>query len=585
MRGPFSSGAGFSRLISVAMTTATLSTSAQPALPAPTRLSLRWGLLIVVYGATLLGSGLGNHVLTRHEVLAAYPAKEMLRNGHWIVQMFAGIPRTIKPPTTGWMIAACMAMFRSDAEWVVRLPSVAAAILTALMVAAFTARFYSQATGIIAGLIQLTCYYALKQATLAEADMPLCAAVTAAMLCFAAGTISPAQETNTQAAASRPSRLLSAAFYFFTGLAFLLKGPNGLIFILSAIVTYALVRRERHIFRFLADPIGTIIFVVLLVGWPLAAIIQRPQIITEWKIEMGATAAGGFGRNSIFTYLGLTPASLLPWAPAMAIGIYVMAKGGGCRRPLFQFFACWFLPGFIYLHFIALKSLHYPIPLLPPFSIAGAVGLLRYIDFQHWKPQPRRVLSAILFAACCVAAAIVVVFVPMLRPMSVPLWAALFVLCAGGLLAIYFEHRRWIGAQIGALAATAWGVIIIVSMCLLPRFDSYRPLADLARRANGMLPVGQMLYIIDEDIEVEPHAAYYLRPPIRRLPSPEAFVAFAGTQSLSAQRPVYVLCITSAQRLLERHFSVEGLDRCAALRRKEREEHRWRLAMITSTKD
>src|SRR5436190_8318595 len=105
-------------------------------------------LLIIIFGCSLLLTGLGMRTLTRHEVLAAYPAKEMLNYGHWLVPMYAGIPRTAKPPGMNWIIAGFMKIFESDAEWVVRLPSVIAAIALALMVAGFAVRFYGRRIGV-----------------------------------------------------------------------------------------------------------------------------------------------------------------------------------------------------------------------------------------------------------------------------------------------------------------------------------------------------------------------------------------------------------------------------------------------------
>src|SRR5213078_3817797 len=102
-------------------------------------LSARGKLLIVVYGASLLLTGLGMRTLTRHEVLAAYPAREMLLYGHWIVPMYAGIPRTAKPPGMNWLLAGVMKLF-GETEFVVRLPSALAGVATAMMIASFAAR-------------------------------------------------------------------------------------------------------------------------------------------------------------------------------------------------------------------------------------------------------------------------------------------------------------------------------------------------------------------------------------------------------------------------------------------------------------
>src|SRR5215471_1586806 len=80
-------------------------------------------LIIAVYGLGVLLVGLGSaRVLTRHEVLAAQPAREMLRGPHWVIPTFAGEPRVVKPPATGWTIAAFMRLFGSEHEFVVRLP-------------------------------------------------------------------------------------------------------------------------------------------------------------------------------------------------------------------------------------------------------------------------------------------------------------------------------------------------------------------------------------------------------------------------------------------------------------------------------
>src|SRR5678809_761264 len=124
-------------------------------------------LLIIVFGCSLLLAGLGMRTLTRHEVLAAYPAKEMLLYGHWIVPMYAGIPRIAKPPGMYWVLAGVMKIF-GESEFVARLPSALAGVATALMIASFGARHYGRRIGIVSGLIVLTSIYVLIQARLAE---------------------------------------------------------------------------------------------------------------------------------------------------------------------------------------------------------------------------------------------------------------------------------------------------------------------------------------------------------------------------------------------------------------------------------
>ncbi len=257
------------------------------------------------------------------------------------------------------------------------LPSVLAAIATALLIAALAARFYGDFIGLLTGLIQLTCMYTLNWGRLAEVNMILCAAVTAAMVCFACGSVPP---NGSETEPSKPNRWLQTGFYLATGLAFLAKGPIALAFIFLAVISFVIARatqRELCPLRFLADPFGIHLLLDCLVIWPVLAYIAYPPIIQAWRDEMSTTASGGFGHSPIYTYLHAIPYVLLPWTPLMALGAGVgtwRAISRGCLSPLGQFFLCWFLPGFVILHFIALKSHHYPMPLLPPFSILGAIG-------------------------------------------------------------------------------------------------------------------------------------------------------------------------------------------------------------------
>src|SRR5271168_5235131 len=87
------------------------------------RLALRSSVWIWLYGLTLLLIDLGpGWVLTYHENIFAGGAREFLREGQWLIPRYLGLPVFEYPPLTQWLIALSMAVFRSDAEWVARLP-------------------------------------------------------------------------------------------------------------------------------------------------------------------------------------------------------------------------------------------------------------------------------------------------------------------------------------------------------------------------------------------------------------------------------------------------------------------------------
>ena len=228
---------------------------------------------VAVYSLSLSLLGIGNSlVLTRHEVLAAEPAREMLQGGPWIVSQFAGVPRLVKPPTMSWFIAGSMALFRRQDEIAARLPSALAGAGTAVMVTLLTARWCGPLVALIAGLMQGTMFYQLMQGSLAEADMPLCFVVAAAMTLFSIALVPGEGDGGLRGAAGcGASRLLALAFHAAAGLAFLLKGPIGLAFIFSGCLLYLVLERDRRGVRWLLDPAG-IIVLVLMVTATLAAL-------------------------------------------------------------------------------------------------------------------------------------------------------------------------------------------------------------------------------------------------------------------------------------------------------------------------
>ena len=482
------------------------------------RLSWKHVLLVVVFSTSLLTIGLGRRALTWHEVAAAYPAKEMLRYGHWIVPQFIGIPRTAKPPATAWLIAASMKLFSNDAEWVARLPAALAGILTCLVIAHFAAIHFGPLIGVLAGLIQASCVYTIMQARLAEADMILCAAVTVALIALGRATIEPPERS-----APRTTWPFALLFHVATGVAFLVKGPIGPIFVLLTALSFALIRREKRTWTVLFHPAGRVILIALLAAWPLAAYRQHPAILDAWRAELSPAARvqrhGGDG-TTLFLYFYEAPVLLLPWLPVIAVGVWQGFKRDWHRRPLGQFFLCWFIPGFLVLTLIPFRHKHYILPLLPPFSIVGACAL----DGLFPRTRSR---------------------------------------ATGTLIAIFL---------------VTWLLELLVVIWIIPRQEGYRFAAELAQRAAAHVPPDQTIWLIDATPGKEPYAAYYLRPPMARRQTLQSLLDDAP-----ADRPIYVLAKREHLDALNNIRTVEVLDQAKELRRRESESERLVLFRITRT--
>jgi 4-amino-4-deoxy-L-arabinose transferase-like glycosyltransferase len=518
-------------------------------------------LLIIIYGCTLLLAGLGIRTLTRHEVLAAYPAKEMLLYGHWIVPMYAGIPRTAKPPGMNWIIAGAMKIFDSESEFVVRLPSALAGIATALMIASFAAKHYGRRIGIVSGLMVLTSFYVLIQARLAESDMLLTALVCAAMLIFASGPVSEAEDPSAPRKNFR-QQLFTARpiiFYLLAGLTFLLKGFVGPAFILAGVIVYAAVQRDRRALYFLLNPLGILLFLSLLAVWPVMAYLKYPPILHAWRFEQFGRLTGERGNDPFYFYLYSIPGALLPWTPFMLLSTWTALKTGQHRSPLNRFFICWFIPGVIILSLSAFKHQHYAFPLLPPAAILGAIGLLQFIDYQHRKPTAHLWPSVLTLLLICISITIASFYIKLARPILPAIVVMMGLLFFGGFAALYAESKRVVNRQLFYIFLTAWGMIIFVLVGIVPAFDDYKLDADLARSASTRVPPGETIYIIDPEPQVEPHSAWYLRQPIRRFRDVNDFLANAPA---ARGQLIYVITNNAQSSAMSLRGKVETILRC-----------------------
>ena len=447
-------------------------------------LSRRSALVVLAFGVVSLGAGLGaGWALTRHEVLAAQPAREMLAEGRWIVPHFAGEPRVLKPPTMGWAIAAFMAV-GGEAEWVVRLPSALAGLITGLMVAWAGGRWLGDRAGLVAGLVQLSSVHLLMQARLAEADMPLAACVVGSLLCFLS--------------ARAPSRMGVAegrwwawAFWVLAGVAFLFKGPVGPLFVAVGVACWMALKRDLGAWRFLASPVGLAAFIVLVGAWPLAAWRAYPPIAEAWWQETLGRAAGELREpHPWWLYLVNTPLMLLPWLPACVVAVLAVRRDGSIPSTVLKWAGLFVGVSMLLLSLMAFKAKHYMLPALPPMSLVAAVGLL----------------------------------------------------------AVVKRSARATTAVFGVVLACIVGVMLWV----MPKFDDYRPSADLGRAASRLVPPGRTVYLVGLR---EAHVAFYVRLPVKRIDDVDR-----ATLDLTAAES-YAIAPLSAAAALEREGFVEELAR------------------------
>jgi len=503
-------------------------------------------VLIAAYGVSLLGISFALHpdrTLTHHEVMFAQPAREMLATGDWLVPRNLGEPCLHKPPGLNWLMAGAMAATGSDSEVVARIPSALAGVAAALLVAWIGARFFGRRVGLIAGLVQLTTYLGLRLSRVAEAEILLAAMVCAAMACFAAGAVESPRGRS-------PARWLPWLFYLATGLSFLVKALVGPVFVFGACGLYAVwcaaCERDWQPLRFLASPVGALLFLIPVLGWATPAFIRCPAYLDAQVLHHFGRMQGeqGGGRDPFF-YLYSIPFVLLPWTP-FVIGGLVLAIRRCREHPLLatawnkqcspaqpgnasarqwhansfssfgRFTICWILPGLAVLCLSVFKRDHYLAPLVPPLAVYGAVGLVAFAFRQSHRGHRDFAMGVVGIVLACAAGLVAVLVLQ--PPGCVELAAVAGLLLVGMSITIWFEYFHSPAAHLAGTFATTWLVAVVVLGLVLEHYDSYSLEAEFARRVNDRVPAGKTLYLVELH---ENQIFYYLEGKLHRVQDPQ----------------------------------------------------------------
>ena len=541
------------------------------------RLSGRSAAIVAAYGLVILLVQFGTPwALTFHEVNFAEPAREFLRNGDWLVPRLAGRPLWDKPPLMHWSIAASVSAFGTEAEWAARLPSTLSAVVVALAVAGLAARWHGDRVGLLAGLVQLTSIYMLMHARLAEADMPLCAAVTVAMAALARG-----------AAGWDPGDHVPIGwiltFFGASGIAFLAKGPIGPALIASGAGLFAIVERRGAPWRLLLDPFGWALMLLLILVWPLAAIVREPGLPEVWWRHNADRFGGGLdgGVRGPAFYLYTAAWLALPWTPVALAGFVAGIRSNRAPGPFWRLLGCWLLGGSALLTFSAWKHKHYIIPCLPPLSIWAAFGLSRLLDRSAGFAPPPRVGGWLRRQA--VPSLIVVGSASMTsmlaRRFADPTTATAIGIAAGlglaGLAACRtFRHVGRPGAAIGSLFGGIGAAVIVVQSLALPAFDLYRAQAEFAQRLGETLPEGAEIAVVGLP---DPQVMYYLPLPLRRL---DGVPELADRLEAEPSPVIYIVGPLRELGALRTLGAVRVLDRAASVHPRKGEADRLVAVML-----
>ncbi len=301
-------------------------------------------------------------------------ALEMLRDGDWVhPRLHPEQPHYTKPPLTYWALASSMAVLGRN-EWAARLPNALAFAATVLLVWALARRLVPERTW-LPPLVYATSLGPYVAANIVTTDTLLALWETLAVLAFVG-----AWEAANEVRRGRCVFLMWTAL----GLAFLTKGPPGLLPLLSVAVFVALRRGLRDLLRF-ARPAGLLAFVLVGVSWYVKVVLDQSDLLIRFGREVvGRVATAEHHRNPQW-WGGLVVhgagflLGALPWTIPLLVSVARRLRSGSLRARLEVFLAreenlflfLWLcLPLAVFLVSRSRLPL-YTLPLFVPLSLLG----------------------------------------------------------------------------------------------------------------------------------------------------------------------------------------------------------------------
>ena len=255
-------------------------------------------------------------LIDRDEPRFAEASREMRERQDWIVPWLNNKPRYDKPPLVYWLQIAAYREFGEN-DFSARLPSALAGAFTVLAIYGFGRRLRDARTGLWAAIIFGTCLQTVIHARLAVADMLMILLFTTAAW------------SGWELLSRRQERAGTLgwwlAFYGSLGLAFLAKGPVGVLPLLLPILT-PLIRREPVPWTRLRLGTGLVLSMGMIAAWGVPALIQTKGEF--WNVGMGkhviersVGVLDGHGASRLVSYLATVPLyfftvffSFFPWA-------------------------------------------------------------------------------------------------------------------------------------------------------------------------------------------------------------------------------------------------------------------------------
>ncbi len=292
----------------------------------------------------------------------------MLASGDWVWPTCNGQPRLVKTPLSYWLVAGLAKITGRVDEFTARLPSVIFAVLSVATIIYFVNYFVSFRAALICAAVWATSLDYIRYAHNARPEMAMTFFIVLAFLSFYGAVITQSRK-----------RQIAYALVFWLSFALsnLAKGPAPLPLVLIPLFFYIAIFRKWKVLPRLLPIIGTLVFLGVVLPWPLAIAHKLNWDIRLWKTEFFDRFLGEYrpGGKPFYYYSFIMFLFIIPWVVFLPMALAApFYRVWNKKRPLMQFLWLWFVVGIVFLTVCGGKRQHYILPLMPAAAIL--IGIL-----------------------------------------------------------------------------------------------------------------------------------------------------------------------------------------------------------------
>lgn len=294
----------------------------------------------------------------------ASTAYNMVSGGNLIVPTFNDAPRINKPPLFYWMIAVSYKIFGIN-EFSARFPSVLAGIGTIFITFLMGKRLCGRRNGFWAGVILMTSPLFFFLSRCCITDMLLTFFVSASLYLFFV--------EYTEANSSNLRKLI---LYFCMGMAFLVKGPIGILLVLLIILGFMMCLRDISSIRRLWYLPGFLLFLGIICAWgiPFWLSIGSEHIIMLLTKETSGRFVAGYAHpEPFYYYFPVFFVGYFPWSLFVCVALIRIVKRRKTltveERKQVYFISLWLIITVAFFSLSRSKLMTYLLPVSPSVAL------------------------------------------------------------------------------------------------------------------------------------------------------------------------------------------------------------------------